>query len=69
MEEVSINSTNWYGCVAQLAINLKLRRMDAIVVQVAKEKKAALITFDEETAERLRQQSIILTPNARAREY
>jgi len=40
------------GEAAELAVKLKLRGMDAIVVQVAKEKKRALITFDEEVAEK-----------------
>ncbi|MCW3993601.1 MAG: type II toxin-antitoxin system VapC family toxin [Candidatus Bathyarchaeota archaeon] len=40
------------GEAAELAVELKLRGMDAIVVQVAKEKKRALITFDEEMAEK-----------------
>jgi len=35
---------------AELATKLKMRGMDAIVVQAAKEKKGTLITFDEETA-------------------
>jgi len=35
-----------------LAVKLKLRGMDAIVVQVAREKKRSLITFDEEMAEK-----------------
>jgi len=34
----------------ELAIRLKMSGMDAIVVQTAKEKKAVLITFDEEMA-------------------
>jgi len=38
------------GEAADLAVELKLRGMDAIVVQVAREKKRALITFDEEMA-------------------
>lgn len=40
------------GEAAELAVKLKLRGVDAIVVQVAKEKKRALITFDEELAEK-----------------
>ena len=40
------------GEAAELAVKLKLRGMDAIVVQVAKEKKRALITFDDEMAEK-----------------
>jgi len=36
----------------EFAIELKLRGMDAIVVQVAKEKNGVLITFDEEMAEK-----------------
>jgi len=38
------------GEAAELAVKLKLRGMDAIVVQVAREKKRVLITFDEEMA-------------------
>ena len=37
---------------AELATKLKLRGMDAIVVQVAREKKRKLITFDEEVAKK-----------------
>ena len=40
------------GEAAELAVKLKLRGMDAIVVQVAEEKKRALITFDDEMAEK-----------------
>jgi len=36
----------------EFAVKLKLKGMDAIVVQVAKEKNAALVTFDEEMAEK-----------------
>ena len=39
---------------ADLALKLRLRGMDAIVVQVARERKAALVTFDEEMAEKSR---------------
>jgi predicted nucleic acid-binding protein len=39
---------------AELALKLRLRGMDAIVVQVARERKAALVTFDEEMAEKSR---------------
>jgi len=35
---------------SELAVKLKLRGIDAIVIQVAKEKKRTLITFDEEIA-------------------
>lgn len=38
------------GEAVELAAKLGLRGMDAIVIQVAKEKKRALITFDEEIA-------------------
>jgi len=37
---------------AELAVRFGLRGMDAIVVQTAKEKNRALITFDEEMAEK-----------------
>jgi len=37
---------------AELAVKLKLRGMDAIVIQVAREKKRVLITFDDEMAEK-----------------
>jgi len=40
------------GEAAELAVKLKLRGMNAIVVQVAREKKRSLITFDEEMAEK-----------------
>ena len=46
---------------AELAIELKLRWMDAIVVQVAKERKGALITFDEEMAEKAKAAVKVLT--------
>lgn len=46
----------------ELAIKLKLKGMDAIVVQVAKEKNAALITFDEEMAEKAKVAVKVLTP-------
>ncbi|MCK4478513.1 type II toxin-antitoxin system VapC family toxin [Candidatus Bathyarchaeota archaeon] len=44
-----------------LAVKLGLRGMDAIVVQVAKEKKAALVTFDEEMAEKAKGVVEVLT--------
>jgi len=46
---------------AELAIRLKLKGMDAIVVQVAKEKKEALITFDEKIAEKAKTEVKVLT--------
>jgi predicted nucleic acid-binding protein len=39
---------------AELALKLRLKGMDAIVVQRARERKAALVTFDEEMAEKSR---------------
>jgi predicted nucleic acid-binding protein len=45
----------------ELAVKLKLKGMDAIVVQVAKEKKAALATFDEEMAEKAKAAVEVLT--------
>ena len=45
----------------ELAIKLKLKGMDAIVVQAAKEKKGALITFDEEMAEKAKATVEVLT--------
>jgi len=36
----------------ELAVKLRMRGMDAIVVQVAEEKKGVLITFDGEMAEK-----------------
>ncbi len=48
---------------AELAIRLKLKGMDAIVIQVAKEKKGALITFDEEIAEKAKTEVKVLTQN------
>lgn len=39
---------------AELAVKLGLKGMDAIVVQVAKEKNQALITFDDEMAEKVK---------------
>ena len=36
----------------EIAVKLKLKGMDAIVIQAAKEKKAVLVTFDEEMAEK-----------------
>ena len=38
------------GEATELAAKFKMRGMDAVVVQAAKEKKGTLITFDEETA-------------------
>lgn len=46
---------------AELAIRLKFKGMDATVVQVAKEKNAALITFDEEMAEKAKAAVEVLT--------
>lgn len=45
----------------ELAIKLEIRGMDAIVVQVAKERKRTLITFDEEMAEKARAAVKVLT--------
>ncbi|PIX32044.1 hypothetical protein COZ60_01225 [Candidatus Bathyarchaeota archaeon CG_4_8_14_3_um_filter_42_8] len=45
----------------ELAIKLRMSGMDAIVVQTAKEKKRALITFDEEMAEKARGAVKVLT--------
>ena len=45
----------------ELAIRLRMRGMDAIVVQVAKEKGAVLITFDKEMAEKARAEVEVLT--------
>ena len=36
----------------EIAVELKLKGIDAIVVQVVKEKKAVLVTFDDEMAEK-----------------
>ena len=46
---------------AELAIKLRMSGMDAIVVQMAKEKKRALITFDEEMAEKAKEAVKVLT--------
>jgi len=46
---------------AELTIKLKMRGIDAIVVQVAKEKKRTLITFDEEMAEKAKAVVKVLT--------
>lgn len=46
---------------AELTIKLKMRGIDAIVVQVAKEKKGTLITFDEEMAEKAKAAVEVLT--------
>jgi len=45
----------------ELAVKLKMRGMDAIVVQVAKEKKGVLITFDEEMAGKAKAAVKVLT--------
>lgn len=45
----------------ELAIKLKLRGMDAMVVQVAEEKGGNLITFDEEMAEKAGEAVKVLT--------
>jgi len=45
----------------ELAIKLKMSGMDAIVVQAAKEKKAVLVTFDEEMAEKAKTTVEVLT--------
>jgi len=49
------------GEAAELATKLKMRGMDAIVVQAAKEKKGTLITFDEEMAVKAKEAVEILT--------
>jgi len=36
----------------EIAVKLKLKGMDAIVIQAARERKAVLVTFDEEMAEK-----------------
>jgi len=46
---------------AELTIKLKMRGIDAMVVQVAKEKKRTLITFDEEMAEKAKAVVKVLT--------
>jgi len=46
---------------AELAVKLNLRGMDAIVIQVAKEKKRALITFDEEIARKAKAEVEVFT--------
>ncbi|MFQ6086208.1 MAG: type II toxin-antitoxin system VapC family toxin [Candidatus Bathyarchaeia archaeon] len=45
----------------ELAIKLKMRGMDAIVVQVAEEKKGILVTFDEEMAGKAKTAVKVLT--------
>jgi len=45
----------------ELAIKLKMRGMGATVVQLAKEKKGVLVTFDEEMAEVARAAVKVLT--------
>ncbi|MEM3022277.1 MAG: PIN domain-containing protein [Candidatus Bathyarchaeia archaeon] len=45
----------------ELALRLRLKGMDAIVVQVAKEEGAALVTFDEEVARRAKEAVEVLT--------
>lgn len=49
------------GEAAELAVKLKLRGMDAIVVQVAREKRRVLITFDEEMVEKAKAAVEVLT--------
>ena len=46
---------------ADLAIKSKMKGMDAIVVQVAKERTATLITFDEKMAEKAKATVKVLT--------
>jgi len=46
---------------ADLAMRLKMKGMDAVVVQVAKENNRTLITFDEEMAEKARAAVKVLT--------
>jgi len=45
----------------EFAVKLQLRGMDAIVVQAAKEKKAILVTFDDEMAEKSKTEVEVLT--------
>lgn len=45
----------------EIAVKTRLKGMDAIVVQVAKEKKAVLITFDEKMAEKAEATIKVLT--------
>lgn len=47
---------------AEVAVELRLKGMDAIVVQVAMEKQAALVTFDGQMAERVKGRVEVLTP-------
>lgn len=46
---------------AEIAVETRLKGMDAIVVQVTKEKKVALITFDEKMAEKAEATVKVLT--------
>ena len=45
----------------ELALNLRVRGMDAIIIQLAKEKNATLVTFDNEMANRTRGLIKVLT--------
>lgn len=48
---------------AELASSLRLRGMDAIVIQVSKEMKSPLVTFDQEMAKRARTVTTVLEPD------
>ena len=45
----------------ELALNLRLRGMDSIIIQLAREKRAVLITFDEEMASKAKSVVKVLT--------
>jgi len=49
---------------AELALSLRLKGMDAIVIQVSKEMKSPLVTFDQEMAKRARTVTTVLEPAA-----
>ena len=47
---------------AELAVDLRVRGMDAIVIQVAMERETALITFDEEMAKKAKSVTKVAKP-------
>lgn len=47
---------------AELAVDLRVRGMDAIVIQVARERESALITFDEEMAKKAKSVTKVAKP-------
>ncbi len=47
---------------AELAANLRVRGMDAIVIQTAKERNSLLITFDDEMAKKAKAVSRVAKP-------